>query len=716
MDALTARAAPPLADAYLPPPAPLGMPAQSLSATVERHPAPPTAPRFIAARRTFLLGATLALTMLAAHEMYLTLGIGGLTVLETLVLGLYVTLFAWVAFSFASAVGGLISLLGRRPVLDIDVAGPLPPLSRRTALLVPTYNEAPHRVMSRVAAIDESLRETGAPNHFDIFLLSDTTDPDLWIAEEAAFLRLRDRNDAAGRLFYRRRPSNTERKAGNIADWVRRFGAAYDHMLILDADSLMTGEAIVRLAAAMERHPRVALIQTHPVIVNAGTVFARLQQFAGRLYGPVIAAGVAWWQGADGNYWGHNAIIRIEAFAACAGLPCLRGPRPIGGHILSHDFVEAALLRRQGWAVHMAAHLPGSYEECPPSITDYAARDRRWCQGNLQHIGVLPARGLHWVSRLHFAIGIGSYLAAPLWLAFLWVGILISLQALFIRPEYFPQGYSLFPQWPAQDPVRAAWVFAGTMALLLMPKLFGYLCALPVQATRRGFGGGVRTFFGLIFEIIVSGLIAPIMMLVQSAGVLGIVLGRDVGWNAQRRDDGTLSRQDLLRRYGGYTLFGILTGVGAYLVAPSLFLWMLPVIVGLALAIPLAAWTACPRAGAALRRSGLLQVPEETAPPAVLLRANQLAEAAEAEEIDAVGRLAHDPALLAAHKAMLPAPSPRPPGAVDAISVVARAKLDACETWRQAATVLSRAELLALLGEPASVDRLVRLKRREGTA
>ena len=265
---------------------------------------------------------------------------------------------------------------------------------------------------------------------------------------------------------------------------MKRFGAGYDHMIILDADSLMSGDTIVRLAAAMERHPRVALIQTLPIVVNARTLFARVQQFAGRLYGPLIAAGIAWWHGSEGNYWGHNAIIRVRAFAQDAGLPELRGRKPFGGHILSHDFVEAALMRRAGWAIHMAPTLGGSFEECPPSLLDFAARDRRWCQGNLQHLAVLPAHGLHWVSRLHLLTGIGSYLTAPLWLIFLAFGILISLQAQFVRPEYFPKGFSLFPQWPAQDPVLAAWVFLGTMGLADRSKTSRLgLAALPSATT-----------------------------------------------------------------------------------------------------------------------------------------------------------------------------------------------------------------------------------------
>jgi membrane glycosyltransferase len=195
-------------------------------------------------------------------------------------------------------------------------------------MLLPTYNEDPHRIMARLRAIYESIEETGCASQFDWYVLSDTTDPSIWIEEEKCFLQLR-REVGAGQLFYRHRPENTARKSGNIEDWVRRFGAGYDHMIILDADSLMTGDTIVRLAAAMEQHANVALIQTLPIVVNARTLFARLQQFAGRLYGPLIAAGIAWWHGSEGNYWGHNAVIRVRAFAEDAGLPELRGRKPL---------------------------------------------------------------------------------------------------------------------------------------------------------------------------------------------------------------------------------------------------------------------------------------------------------------------------------------------------------------------------------------------------
>ena len=369
---------------------------------------------------------------------------------------------------------------------------------------------------------------------------------------------------------------------------MRRFGSKYECMLILDADSLMTGDTIVRLVAAMEEHPKAALIQTLPVIVNARSLFARWQQFAGRLYGPMLAAGIAWWHGSEGNYWGHNAIIRVRAFAQYAGLPELRGRKPFGGHILSHDFIEAALMRRGGWAIHMAPTLRGSYEESPPTLSDFAARDRRWCQGNLQHLALLPTRGFHWVSRLHLLTGIGSYLTAPLWLIFLVFGILVSLQAQFVRPEYFPKGYSLFPQWPAQDPILAAWVFVGTMGMLIAPKLLAFIVLLTDRDMRKKFGGGFRVLAGIIAETILSGLTAPVMMIFQSSAVGEILFGRDAGWQVQRRDDGGVSHRDTINTYAVPTLVGIAMAVAAYAVSLPLLLWMMPVILGLLLAIPIA--------------------------------------------------------------------------------------------------------------------------------
>ncbi len=692
----------------LPPDDPLEMPEQSFAAAPAQRKLA-TSSRSVSLRRLVMLASTIVLTIFAAHEMYLVLQVGGVTLLEYFVLVLFVILFAWVAFSFVINLAGFLFVLaGGRRRLDIDETTPLSTLSSRTALLFPVYNEEAARVMARLQAMHESLVDLDALANFDFFILSDTTRPDIWIAEEAAFLKVREHTGDHARLFYRHRHRNEGRKAGNIADWVKRFGARYEYMVVLDADSLMSGDTLVRLAGAMEQRPNVGLIQTLPVIVNGATVFARLQQFANRLYGTVLGYGLAWWHGSESNYWGHNAILRTRAFAEQAGLPMLAGRKPIGGEIMSHDFVEAALMRRGGWAIRIAPGLGGSFEESPPALSDYAVRDRRWCQGNLQHMGVLPARGLHPVSRLHLLTGIGAYATAPLWLLFLLAGILIALQAQFIRPEYFPRDFALFPQWPAQDPVRAAWVFAGTMGLLFLPKLLAWLTLLGRAEQRRAFGGAALSLASVLLETIVSGLMAPVMMLNQSLTVVAALAGRDVGWNVQRRDDGALPWAEVARGYAWHTLFGILLAAAAYAVSWSLFLWMTPVIIGLLLAIPLAALTADAALGRGLRRLGLLRVPEEGRPPAILTRANELAPIMERAlpDSDAISRLLSDEVLASAHAAMIER-RPRRRGEIDTDLVVGLARLDDAETPAEARLMLTDQELRALLSDPIGFERLL---------
>jgi membrane glycosyltransferase len=678
-------------ESFLPPESPLPMASQQLRAFQREGKVGFS--RLSAFRRVCIFTGTAAITAGGCYEMYEVVNVGGVTSLEWMVLVLFVLLFAWIAFSFMSSLAGFVILLFRaRDPLGIDPSAPLPALGSRNAMLLPTYNEDPDRILARLRAMYESVAEAGRGLSFDWFVLSDTTDPSIWIAEEKCFLKLR-RDLGVSNLYYRHRPQNTARKSGNIEGWIKRFGSGYDHMIILDADSLMTADTIVRLASAMEAHPKVALIQTLPIVVNARTLFARLQQFSGRLYGPLIAAGIAWWHGGEGNYWGHNAIIRVAAFARDAALPELRGPKPFGGHILSHDFVEAALMRRAGWEIRMVPALGGSFEECPPSLLDFAARDRRWCQGNLQHLAVLPARGLHWVSRLHLLTGIGSYLTAPMWLIFLILGILISLQAQFVRPEYFQKGFSLFPQWPAQDPILAAWVFAGTMGLLILPKLLAWLLLLARGENRRQFGGAGRAFVGLLVETLLSGLIAPVMMIFQSRAVGEILLGRDSGWQVQRREDGGLPAVELMAKYALPTLFGVVMAVVAYAVSLPLLLWMAPVIAGLLLSIPIAMLSSRHSSSS----SGLWGTPEEINPPQVLVRANELAKMSGCIAVSPLSLLFEDGNLFESHLTNLPTDGRRRRGQVDPHLAIARAKIEDAESFEELLGYLTPRETFAVL-------------------
>jgi len=616
-------------NAVLPVEHPLPMPEQSLRQGRLQGRRQDTSPPNIAWRRLYVFGTTIAMTLVATWMMVQVLARGGISVLEACLLGLFVLLFAWVALSFVSSLAGLQALLRGRRKLGIHPDAPLPALRSRTALLMPTYNEDPRRMMAGLQAIYESVAATGQLDRFDFFVLSDTTRAAIGEAEEQVFARLLAATGGAGRLFYRRRADNSGRKAGNIADWVRRFGGAYPQMLILDADSLMTGEVIVRLVSAMENHPGVGLIQSLPSVVGGRTAFARMQQFGGRVYGPVMAYGVAWWHGAESNYWGHNAVIRTRAFAEQAGLPELPGRKPFGGHVLSHDFVEAALMRRGGWAAHMVPYLHGSYEEGPPTLTDLLIRDRRWCQGNLQHSKVVGSAGLHWVSRVHMLIGIGHYFTAPMWAMLMLIGMAIPLfQGGIDLAEELHLRLSPLHYWRGLDEQGVLWVFVVTMAVLLAPKAMGYVAMLASRKERSGCGGALRALLSVLLETVLAALMAPVVMYVQSRGVAEVLSGRDSGWDAQQRDDGSVSWAALLRSYGGLSVFGVAMGAMAYAVSPSLAAWMAPVVIGMALAVPVVGITSSRKVGDWLRRHRLLSIPEESAPPPVLVRAAELRAAA----------------------------------------------------------------------------------------
>ena len=593
------------------------MPRQDLRQSTGR--ARSSAPGMIARRLTVILGA-LAIAALVGGLMLLVLNLDGLNWLEGVMIGLSALLAAWVGLGFMTAVVGFAISLRRQP----EAPAPALDARTRTAILLPTYNEDPGLIFSAVQAIGEDLCRLGAERCHDIFVLSDTRDDAIASEEVASLLRTRLRLGRSPAVHYRRREINLDRKSGNIAEWVETCGAAYDYMLVLDADSLMTAETILALKGGMDADAGLGLLQSVPTIVNAETPFARLQQFAARLYGPVFALGHQWWSASEGNYWGHNAIIRVAAFAESAGLPHLTGPKPFGGHILSHDFVEAALLRRRGWSVRTMASLSGSYEEAPPTLLDMAVRDRRWCQGNLQHVRVLNAAGLHWVSRMHLFLGVFAYLAPLLWLATLVIGALV---------------------WPPLRVTRGSDRYAEveglfwlTLSLLVIPKVLALALALRSSDQRKSFGGGVTLMLSFLVESIASLLTAPVMMLMQSVAVMDVLIGRDSGWSPQRREGVELGVRDVWRAHGAHVLLGLAGGVGAFLVSRYFLLWASPVFLSLALSAILSFHTAKPQLGRALRRRGLLSIPEEHDPPPVLrtsiaLRAAYAAETAARRQI-----------------------------------------------------------------------------------
>jgi membrane glycosyltransferase len=690
---------------------PLSMPTQSLSRWSKKEERALERPDAFSkpwAARFFVFGAAFLLTAYGAYEMYQVVSVSRTTLLQWVLLVLFTVNFSWIALAFTSGILGFAVLLANKKTPE-----PLPPsLKTRTAIVMPVYNEMTARTFAALEAIRESVEATGLGDAFDYFILSDSTQSDAWIAEERAFLAWREAAGPEARVYYRHRPKNHHRKAGNIADFVSRWGGHYEHMLVLDADSVMSGDCVVRLAVTMENDPDSGIIQTLPLIINRNTLFARVQQFAARIYGPVIASGLSRWMGRDGNYWGHNAIIRMKAFAAHAGLPDLKGKPPLGGHIMSHDFVEAALIRRAGYTVYMLDELEGSYEESPPSLIDLAARDRRWCQGNLQHMRVMGASGLKLPTRQHFATGIMSYLASPFWLFQLIVGTALVLQTGYLRPEYFTSEFTLFPNWPRFDPERALALFGLTMGILLAPKAFGLLLALIDTRTRRACGGGFRLIVSGLLETLLSALIAPVMMLIQSGSVFQILMGRDTGWQPQRRDDGSIPLPDIIRRHRWHTVLGALTGFSSFLIATSLFLWMSPTILGLLLAVPLSWMSGKLVIGLALKRFGLLMTPEEHFVPPVAQRANDLQKLYGErgfDDADALKVLREDKALYEKHLAMLP-PAPLPvKGQFDVDHVMAQAKIVRADTLDDVQSWLKQKERMIVLHDRALLDLMMRV-------
>jgi membrane glycosyltransferase len=567
-------------------------------------------------RMTWPRAALLLLTAVAvvvfAQLLYEVLSVVQLTTLQAAFLVLCTMCFGWIALGTSSAVLGFLAMLWPREAQDAE-----PPVSPdvRTALLFPVYQEDTARIAATIEAVARDLVALGAEKRFDIFVLSDSRAADIKARELRAvrFLRRRLRGECP--IYYRSRALNVGKKAGNIADWVQRFGGAYESFVILDADSIMSGRLLVDLQALMAASPKTGLIQTVPRLVGADTLFARLQQFAVAFYGPVVSAGFAAWYRASGNYWGHNAILRTRAFAGAAGLPSLPGGPPLGGHVLSHDFVEAAFLRRAGWAVRMLPDLHGSYEGCPPTLIDVAVRDRRWAQGNMQHVRILGARGMPWVSRMHLAMGAYAYVASAMWALSLLVGVVLSLQSAYTLPVYFPDTKTLFPVWPVIDPDKAYYLFLVTLAVLLLPKVLGLAIALlrpPADALRPGI---TRLLSGALVEMLLSILIAPIFMLTQTRAIIEILLGRDSGWSAQRRDGEAPALSQLLRFHAGHLMTGVALAVVCLLASLYVAAWMGPIIAGLLLSVGISHVTARSAPGWLAKA---LATPEDIKPPAIV--------------------------------------------------------------------------------------------------
>ena len=597
-------------------------------------------------------------TLAAAGALLSVLSENGLLVSELI----WVVLFAFL-FNL-SAMGCVTAMLGfgvtlrnswraRRKSPQLMAAADLP----RTALVMPIYEEDPEHVFAGLLAMREALAATPGGEAFEIFVLSDSRKPEQVAEEERAFRRIASIPGQSVRVFYRRRAKNERAKAGNLAEFFERFGDRYTYAVILDADSLMRADTLVELVRRMEQAPRVALLQAPLFLHGGSTLFSRAQQFVASVNGPMFTSGLGYVSGPHGNYFGHNAIVRVRAFLDCCALPVLAGQPPLGGHILSHDFVEAALLCRAGWEVRIADDLSGSWEELPPSLPEYVARDRRWCQGNLQHLRIAVAEGLKPMSRLHMLVGAGSYLAGPAWLMFIALGVWLAHG---VKRALVPSGMALV-------------LTAATALLLLGPRVLGWLATLVDRQRRRGHAGALRLTAGVLVELALGSMLAPLLMLHHTRIVISILVGGAVKWGAQQRRHtrgklGTITRSELPQ-----TLVGVAAGAWLSHWAPELLWWTAPIWVPLALAIPLSLVVSSRRVGQLFNALGLLRVPSEVEPDEMQLRVEDLRALTTSDDAARFRDLVLDPLLVSIQLARIEK-QPQPTAAgIDLVRVRQRA-------------------------------------------
>ncbi|HET9956820.1 MAG TPA: glucans biosynthesis glucosyltransferase MdoH [Polyangiaceae bacterium] len=596
----------------------------------------------------------LLLTLAAVSGLASALFTDGLSWLELLWLGCFAFLFGLSAVGLSTAVRGFFPTTRRvatqslaRAEIDRRVRGqvnvetqsrpgaaaaPLP----RTALVMPVYHEDAGQVFAALAAMRENLLQIPGHEAFEIFVLSDSRDPLCAAEEERAFRRVAKTAAEQIPFFYRRRARNERQKAGNLAEFFERWGTRYRYVIVLDADSLVQPDTLIELVRRMEAAPRLALLQAPITLYGGNTLFARMLQFSNSLCGPLFTRGLARWSEGQANYYGHNAIVRVAAFLECCALPKLEGEAPLGGHILSHDFVEAALLCRAGWQVRIADDLTGSFEGLPPTLLEYVARDRRWCQGNLQHLQVASSRGLKTMSRIHLGLGAAAYLAGPLWL-----GFLILTFFCYASGEWL------------SDTAQAGWfAAASTGVLLLGPRWLGWLEVGLDSKRRRSQGGWLRLSASVLAEQLLSALLAPLMMLHHTRIVLSILLGRAVGWRAQNRT-ATHPLGRIIAIEAPATLLGAAAFLGLRNWAPGLVSWLAPIWLPWCAAIFVHGGLSSERLGQWSRRLGLFLIPSETEPSELMQRARELCAFTASDDAGRFRDLVLDPVLLAAHVAKL---------------------------------------------------------------
>ena len=560
-------------------------------------------------RRRIVLVLNVATYILLMALAASVLGSGGWTVVGWVLFLAIAIGTPWTVLGFWNAVIGLWLLHGGRDVL-VEVApyasagdGPAR-LTVKTAILMTLRNEDPARALLRLRSVKASVDATGEGAAFSYFLLSDTSDLDVAAAEIAAVEAWRSADLDRQRIVYRRRETNTGFKAGNVREFCETHGRGFELMLPLDADSVMSGTAILKLVRMMQRYPKLGIVQSLVVGMPSQSAFARIFQFGMRHGMRSYTLGQAWWTADCGAFWGHNAVVRIAPFRDDCQLPLIPGGPPFGGHVLSHDQVEAALMRRAGFEVRVLPFEGGSWEENPPTMLDFLTRDGRWCQGNLQYVRLLGLPGLLPMSRFQLVWAILMFAGLPAWT------VMIALLPLAAR--HF-QSVAEFPVTLAKG------LYVAFLLMYLAPKMTGLIDAVLTKGEVARFGGPARFALSAAVELVFSflqGAVSTIRTTIFMAGLL--ILGRSVDWGGQSRDACGISWRTAIDQLWPQTLLGGLICGALWVISPVTLLWSLPLTAGYLLAVPFCVLTAGPRVGVWMKRTGLAGIPEDFEMPAEL--------------------------------------------------------------------------------------------------
>jgi membrane glycosyltransferase len=311
--------------------------------------------------------------------------------------------------------------------------------------------------------------------------------------------------------------------------------------------------------------------------------------------------GQAWWVGECGPFWGHNALVRIKPFTEHCHLPVLPGGPPLGGHVLSHDQVEATLMRRAGFEVRVLPEEMGSWEENPPTMLDFAQRDVRWCQGNMQYLKLLNLPGLKAMSRFQLVWAILMFLGIPAWTVMIALTPLVAWEAKSVAG--FPAGV-------------AAMLYVVFLLMYLSPKIAGLADVMLTAGGTRRYGGPLRFLFSAAIELVFSFLQGAVSTIRTAIFMIGLAFGQSVVWGGQSRDAYGISWRTAWENLWPQTLFGVVVCGAMYAIEPAVLWWSLPLTAGYLLAMPFAVVTASPALGRWFKRVGLNGVPEDFHEPA----------------------------------------------------------------------------------------------------